>query len=276
MHDLTGKVALITGIGSARTDGWGNGTTIATVFAQQGATIFGCDIRKDLGENGVTQIKSRVLGASITCVETNVTDAASAKNLVDACIQKHGRIDILVNNVGKSEPGGPAEMKEEVWDAQVDVNLKSVYLMTHLVLPIMEKQETGGNVICISSVAGLRYIGKPQVAYAATKAALIQFCKATAVLYGQRHAQGGPLIRLNTVVPGLINTPLVKILADKYAGGDYDGFRATRDKQVPMGKMGTAWDVANAALFFASDEASYVTGQELVVDGGLIDSTGRA
>ena len=275
MHDLTGKIALITGIGSARTDGWGNGTTIATVFAQQGATIFGCDIRPELGETGVAQIKSKVPNATVTCVSADVTNADSAQQLVDACMAKHGRIDILVNNVGKSEPGGPAEMAEHVWDAQVDVNLKSVYLMTHIVLPIMEKQATGGNVICISSVAGLRYIGKPQVAYAATKAALIQFCKTTAVLYGQRHAQGGPLIRLNTVIPGLIDTPLVKILADKYAGGDYDGYRKTRDAQVPMGRMGTAWDVANAALFFASDEASYVTGQELVIDGGLIDSTGR-
>ena len=275
MHDLTGKIVLITGIGSANTSGWGNGTTIATLFALHGATIFGCDISTSLGDTGVSQIKSRAPNATVTCIEANVTDAASAQRLVDACLAQHGRIDILVNNVGKSEPGGPVEMREEVWDAQVDVNLKSVYLMTRLVLPVMEKQETGGNVICISSVAGLRYIGKPQVAYAATKAALIQFCKATAVLYAQRHAAGGAPIRLNTVVPGLIDTPLVKVLADKYAGGDYEGFRKTRDAQVPMGRMGSAWDVANAALFFASEEASYVTGQELVVDGGLIDSTGR-
>ena len=276
MHDLTNKVALISGIGSAHADGWGNGTTIATLFAQHGATIFGCDISAELGSTGVSQIQSRAPNASVTCVSADVTNGGSARHLVDACLAKHGRIDILVNNVGKSEPGGPAEMSEQVWDAQVDVNLKSVYLMTHLVLPVMEKQATGGNIICISSVAGLRYIGKPQVAYAATKAALIQFGKATAVLYGQRHAQGGPLIRLNTVIPGLIDTPLVKVLANKYAGGDYEGFRKTRDAQVPMGRMGTAWDVANAALYFASDEASYVTGQELVIDGGLIDSTGRA
>jgi NAD(P)-dependent dehydrogenase (short-subunit alcohol dehydrogenase family) len=275
MHDLTDKVALITGIGSASPDGWGNGTTIATVFARQGAKIFGCDIRPELGATGVAQIQSHTPSADVTCIEADVTNADSAKALVDACMARHGRIDILVNNVGKSEPGGPAEMAEEVWDAQVDVNLKSVYLMTHLVLPIMASQTSGGNVVCISSVAGLRYIGKPQVAYAATKAAIIQFCKATAVLYAQRHAQGGPLIRLNTVIPGLIDTPLVRVLANKYAGGDYEGFRTTRDKQVPVGKMGTAWDVANAALFFASNEAAYVTGQELVIDGGLIDSTGR-
>lgn len=163
-------------------------------------------------------------------------------------------------------------MSEEVWDAQTDVNLKSVYLMCHLALPIMEKQSSGGCVLNVSSVAGLRYIGKPQVAYAATKAAIIQFTKTTAVIYAQR-TQGK--VRLNTVVPGLINTPLVTMLADKYAGGDQAGYRKTRDAQVPTGKMGSAWDVAHAGLFLCSDEASYVTGQEIVVDGGIVDSTGR-
>lgn len=201
-----------------------------------------------------------------------MTNSSHCKTFVDACMQQHGRIDILVNNVGKSEPGGPAEMDEATWCAQTDVNLKSVYLMCHLALPIMEAQDTGGCVLNVSSVAGLRYIGKPQVAYAATKAAIIQFTKTTAVIYAQRT---GGKVRLNTVVPGLINTPLVSVLARKYAGGDEEGFRKTRDAQVPMGRMGSAWDVAHAALFLCSREAGYVTGQEIVVDGGIVDSTGR-
>lgn len=114
-------------------------------------------------------------------------------------------------------------MTEDVWDRQTDINLKSVYLFCHLVPPIMETQDTGGCVVNISSVAGLRYIGKPQVAYAATKAAIIQFTKTTAVIYAKKK------IRLNTVVPGLINTPLVKMLADKYADRDYEAFCAKRD-----------------------------------------------
>jgi len=122
-------------------------------------------------------------------------------------------------------------MSEEIWDRQTDINLKSVYLFSNLVLPIMESQATGGCVVNISSVAGLRYIGKPQVAYAATKAAVIQFTKSTAVLYAKRG------VRVNTVVPGLIDTPLVRVLAEKYAGGDYEGFCRRRDGQVPMGKM---------------------------------------
>lgn len=202
-------------------------------------------------------------------MRSDVTSSTSCKKLVDACMKKHGRIDIVVNNVGKSEPGGPAEMSEETWDQQTNVNLKSVYLMSHLVLPIMEGQTSGGCVLNISSVAGLRYIGKPQVAYSATKAAVCQFTKATAVIYAQR-TKGR--VRLNTVVPGLIDTPLVKVLADKYAQGDVEGFRKVRDGQVPMGRMGSAWDVAHAGLFLCSQEAGYITGQEIVVDGGFTSS----
>ena len=120
--------------------------------------------------------------------------------------------------------------------------------------------------------ADFRTVGKPQVAYAATKAAIIQFSKTTAVIYAQRTAGK---VRLNTVVPGLMATPLVSVLAKKYTGGDEAGYRKTRDAQVPTGSMGTAWDVAHAALFLCSDEAAYVTGQEIVVDGGIVNSTGR-
>jgi len=130
----------------------------------------------------------------------------------------------------------------------------------------MEKQGKGA-VVSISSVAGLRYIGKPQVAYAAGKAALMQLTKTTAVLYAPKG------VRLNTVVPGLMFTPLVQRLAEKYAKGDFEGFVAHRHQQVPMGHMGEAWDVANAVLFLASDEAKYITGQEIVVDGGITSAT---
>ncbi len=116
-------------------------------------------------------------------------------------------------------------------------------------------------------VAGLRYIGKPQVAYAAAKAALMQMTRTTAVLYARRG------IRLNCVVPGLMDTPLVRRLADKYANGDFVGFVAARAKQVPMGRMGDAWDVANAVVFLASDQSKYITGTEVVVDGGLTATT---
>lgn len=268
MHDLTGQVALITGIGCVG-EGWGNGVAIAALFARQGAILFGCDLNLEAAETSKSQILAESPKTDIIVMHADCTSSTSMKKFVDSCMKKHARIDILVNNVGRSEPGDPASMSEEIWDKQMDVNLKSVYLTSHLVLPIMAAQETGGNIVNISSVSGLRYIGKPQVAYSTTKAAILSFTRTTAVIYADKG------VRLNTVVPGLINTPLVKMLADKYAAGDYEGYCKVRDQQVPMGKMGSAWDVAHAVLFLASKEASYITGTEIVVDGGFTQSTGR-
>lgn len=157
-------------------------------------------------------------------------------------------------------------MTEEVWDDQTNINLKSVYLTCHHVLPIMEKQGSGA-VVNISSIAGLRYIGKPQVAYSATKAGVIQFTKATAVIYAQKG------VRLNAVVPGLMYTPLVTVLADKYADGDLDGFIQKRHNAVPTGKMGDGMDIAMAVTFLASSQSRYITGQKIVVDGGITSAT---
>jgi NAD(P)-dependent dehydrogenase (short-subunit alcohol dehydrogenase family) len=269
MHDLTHKVVLITGIGCVGA-GWGNGIAIATLFARQGAIVFGCDLSLKAAEAARSMILLDNSQADVTVMEGDATSSSSMKAFVDACMARHERIDILVNNVGKSETGDPASMTEELWDSQMDVNLKSVYLTTHLVLPIMAAQPSGGAIVNISSVSGLRYIGKPQVAYSTAKAALLSFTRTTAVLYADKG------IRMNCVVPGLINTPLVKILADKHANGDYEGYCKVRDAQCPTGKMGSAWDVANAALFLASKEASYITGTEIIVDGGLTQSTGRA
>lgn len=131
----------------------------------------------------------------------------------------------------------------------------------------MEKQGSG-SIINISSVAGLRYVGKPQVAYAASKAAIVQLTKTTAVLYAKKG------VRLNTVVPGLMHTPLIGYLADKYNNGDLQGLIEKRNNQVPMGIMGDAFDIANVIAFLASDKSRYITGQKIVVDGGLTSSTG--
>jgi NAD(P)-dependent dehydrogenase (short-subunit alcohol dehydrogenase family) len=158
-------------------------------------------------------------------------------------------------------------MDEETWDAQIELNLKSVYLTCHYVLPLMEEQ-CSGSVVNIASIAGLRYIGKPQVAYSAAKSGVIQFTKATAVIYAKRH------VRLNVVIPGLMNTPLVEVLAEKYAGGDLAGLVAKRNQAVPNGRMGNGFDVAMAAAFLASQQSRYITGQKLVVDGGITTSTG--
>ena len=245
MFRLDGKVALVTGCGT-RGEGWGNGKAITVLLARQGASIFGVD--RDLDAAEITKKIIEDEGGKAFVMTADVTSAEDVQRMVQACLDQYGRIDILINNVGQSEPGGPVEMSESTWDGQMDLNVKTAFLTMKSVLPIMEKQGNG-SVISISSVAGLRYVGKPQVAYAAAKAALMQLTKTTAVLYANKG------IRLNCVVPGLVFTPLVKRLADKYAGGQFEAFVEHRHNQVPAGHMGDAWDVANAVLFLASDES---------------------
>ena len=195
MLDLTGKVALITGLGQSEGEGWGIGAACAFQLAKQGAKVFGGN--RSLQSAETTCRKIRAAGGTCDVVQTDVTSAASVQQLVESCMAQHGRIDILINNVGRSEPGCPATMSEAVWDAQMDINLKSVYLTCRFVLPVMEAQGSGA-IVSIGSIAGLRYIGKAQIAYNTCKAALLQFSKATAVMYASKG------VRLNCVVPGLM------------------------------------------------------------------------
>jgi len=176
------------------------------------------------------------------------------------------KINILVNNVGRSEPGDPEVMDYDVWREQFTTNLDTAFFAIKQIIPTMKKNG-GGSIVNISSVAGMRYVGKPQVGYSASKAALMQMTKTTAIIHAENK------IRLNCVVPGLMHTPLVERLANKYADGKYEEFVKTRNNQVPMKKMGSSFDVANAVLFLASDEAKYITGTEIVVDGGLTATT---
>lgn len=248
----------MTGAASPR----GLGLASAKLMAEHGARVLITDLDSGAAETAARTLPGQGhLGARCNVVEKSECEASAALALA-----RFGRIDILVNNVGRSEPGDPVTMSESVWDEQLDVNLKSAFLTCKYVLPVMERQG-GGSVVNISSIAGLRYVGKPQVAYAAGKAALMQMTQTTAVIYAARG------VRLNSVVPGLVFTPLVKRLADKYAKGDFDGFVAHRHNQVPMGRMGDAWDVAHAVLFLAADESRYITGQQIVVDGGITAAT---
>lgn len=268
MLRLDGKVALVIGLGQTDTQGWGIGAACAVLFARQGATIFGGN--RTIASTAKTRQVVEEAGQQCDIVETDATCSASVKALVDACVAKHGRIDVLLTNVGGSQPGTAASMPEATWDAQLAVNLTSAYLACHHALPAMA---AGGAVVCVSSIAGLRHIGKDQIAYSTAKAALLQFVRATAVSCA---GGGGGGVRVNAVVPGLMDTPYVRGLAERFpVDGGYEAFRRMRDAQVPMGRMGDAWDVAHAALFLAADEAGYITGQSIVVDGGITGSTGR-
>ena len=263
MLSLDGKIAIVMGCGSSG-PGWGNGKATAVLLARQGARVVGTDRNREAAEETRRIIVEE--GGTCEIQACDATDGAAVGAFIRGIADLAGRIDILVNNVGQSEPGGPVDMSEEVWAAQFQLNATTAFLACKHAIPIMENQGAGA-IVNISSIAALRYIGKPQVGYAAAKAALIQFTKTSAVI----HAASG--IRLNCVVPGLMHTPLVNRLAEKYAAGDYEGFVAKRHAQVPMGHMGDAWDVAHAALFLASDEARYVTGTEIVVDGGITAAT---
>ncbi|MFC3126469.1 SDR family NAD(P)-dependent oxidoreductase [Pseudoroseomonas globiformis] len=263
MPKLEGRVAIVTGCGS-QGPGWGNGKAIAVTLARHGATVFGIDNNPAAADETAGIIAGE--GGRCVTATADVTNKAGVDAAVADCLDRFGRIDVLVNNVGHSLPGDPATMPEDVWDAQIAVNLKSAFLCTRAVLPVMEAQGKGA-VVSIASTAAIRYTGKPQPGYAAAKAGLVQFSRVTAIDYARRG------VRLNCVLPGLMETPLVEKLAADFAshetGTDRDAFYRRRHEQVPMGHMGEAWDVAEAVLFLASDTSKYITGTELLVDGGL-------
>jgi NAD(P)-dependent dehydrogenase (short-subunit alcohol dehydrogenase family) len=257
---LQDKVAIVIGAGSVG-PGWGNGRAMAFRFAQEGAMVWAVD--RDLSHLAETLARVGEIGGTIAAHVCDATDSVAVAALVQACVAKWGRVDVLVNNVGGSAPGGPVDMTEEVFDAQVAHNLKSAFLGCKHVLPLMEAQGAGA-IVNIASTSGLRWTGAAQVAYAATKAGVIQMTRSIAVQYA---AKG---IRANTVVPGQLHTPMVEArLAKQRTGGDVDALLRQRLARIPLGFMGDGVDTAHAALFLASDEARFITGAELVVDGGM-------
>lgn len=257
---LNDKVAIVTGAGSVG-PGWGNGKAAAVLFAREGARVFAVDINPDAAAETRDIIAGE--GGDCTAHTADVSRSEDVETLVAGCIDTYDRIDILHNNVGILQVGGCAELSEETWDRVVDVNLKSMFLTCKHVLPHMERQG-GGAIVNISSITSIRWLGVPYVSYSATKGGVNQLTQSIAMQYAKKN------IRANAILPGFMNTPMVaKSLAEFYAEGDVERMIEIRDSQCPMGRMGDAWDVAYAALYLASDEAKYVTGTELVVDGGL-------
>ncbi len=256
---LAGKVALIAGAGCVG-PGWGNGRAAAVLFAREGAKVFAVDRNADSMVETVARVGNDGEIATQVC---DVTDDAQVRAMTEACRKIFGRIDILVNNVGGSAAGGAAELAEDAFDAQLDYNLKSVFLTCRHVIPVMVGQG-GGAIVNTASTSGTRYTGSPQIGYAASKAAVIQFSRVTAVQYA-RHG-----IRVNTVVPGQMHTPMVEArLARQRSGGDVEALLKSRVARIPLGFMGDGRDTAAAVLFLASDEARFITGTEIVVDGGM-------
>jgi NAD(P)-dependent dehydrogenase (short-subunit alcohol dehydrogenase family) len=271
MLDLSGKVAFVAGAGSVA-EGWGNGRATAVLLARQGATVFGTDYdeRALAGTSEAMESEGHSQWSSYRGDMTKSEDVAAA---VARCVEQYGKIDILVNNIGGSAPGDPVTLSEEDWDAQMDRNLKTAFLGCKHVLPVMVKQfeatGKGGAIVNVSSIAGMSFHvgGRVHVAYAASKAGLNAFTRATAIAYVR---QG---IRANSVCVGMMDTPLVKSRLVKQLGNaSGEELAAKRRALIPMGRMGEAWDVANAVVFLASDEAGYITATQLVVDGGITAS----
>jgi NAD(P)-dependent dehydrogenase (short-subunit alcohol dehydrogenase family) len=268
---LSGKVAVVTGAGSAG-PGWGNGRATAVIFAREGARVLAVDRDEaalaatlDLARTGEPERPGAPAAepSGITGWCCDVTDAAAVAELVRRCVREFGRLDVLVNNVGGSRPGGPVELSEAEWHSQLQTNLTTAYLGCRYAIPVMREQG-GGAIVNVASASGLRWTGAAQVGYAAAKAGVIQLSRVVAV----QHA--ADRIRVNTVVPGQLHTPMVEArLAGQRAGGDVDLLLRQRRARIPLGFMGDGRDTAYAALFLASDEARFITGTELVVDGGM-------
>lgn len=258
---LAGKVALVAGGGSSG-PGWSIGKASCATLARHGAIVCVLDASLEAARDALAAVQA--LGGQGLALQADVADPAAMQQAVQAVMAGYGRLDILQANAGIGKVGGPEDIDMVDWERIQKVNVDSLLIASRLVLPIMCRQG-GGAIVTVSSVAGLRYLGYPHLAYNVTKAAVIHFAR----MIAQQYAGQG--IRANTVVPGLIDTPRVRnTVARMFSADDFEQARAARDRQVPMGRMGTPWEVANAVAFLASDEAAYITGTELVVDGGLI------
>lgn len=251
------KVVLIFGAGSSG-PGWGNGKAAAAVYAREGALVVGVDLHLDAAQETEAALRQERL--SMTAMAADASTSAEVADVVAQTLKLHGRIDVLHNNVGITVMGDPVELSEEDWQRSLDINLSSAFLTCKHVLPAMLAQESGA-IVNISSLASLQINQYPYFAYQTAKAGLNHFTRALAVRYAARG------IRANAVLPGVMDTPLIY---QQIAGNfeDVEAMRRARHAASPMGRMGTAWDVANAAAFLASDEPAYITGVVLPVDGG--------
>ena len=257
---LRGKVAIVVGGGQTAGATLGNGKATAILFAREGAAVVVVD--RDEASARDTQVAIAVEGGNASVVVADVTRSDDCARIAEACVAEHGRIDVLHNNVGIGVFGGPVELAEEDWHRVVDTNLTSMYLTCKHVLPHMARQGSGA-IVNVSSLASLRCSPLPMLSYNASKAGVNALTRTIAMQYA---AKG---IRANAILPGLIHTPMAVDDVVRRYGVDHDKLVRERDRAVPMGRMGEAWDVAHAALFLASDEAKYVTGVLLPVDGGL-------
>ncbi len=256
---LADKVAVVVGAGQTPGDTIGNGRATALLFAREGARVVAVD--RDLGSARETVRRIEAEGGEAIAHEADATDEDACRALMAACHERFGRIDVLHNNVGiGGNDAGPAHVDLAEWERILSVNLRSVILPCKHVLPILREQRAGA-IVNVSSIASV--CSTPIVAYKTSKAGVNAYTQSLAV----GNAKYG--IRANAILPGLMNTPMAIENIARATGMPKDELVRRRDAQVPLGgRMGTAWDVAWAAVFLASDEARFITGALLPVDGG--------
>jgi NAD(P)-dependent dehydrogenase (short-subunit alcohol dehydrogenase family) len=258
---LRGKIAIVAGAGSTPGETLGNGRATALLFAREGARVVLVDRHAASAEQTRQRIAAE--GGAAWVLEADVSSPGDCRRLAETCLEREGRIDVLHNNVGVGALGGPVETSEAEWDRVLDTNLKSVFLTCKHVLPAMERQGAGA-IVNVSSVGAVRFSETyPLAAYGASKGGVNALTRAIAMQYA---AKG---VRANAIMPGLIDTPMAVDDPARRLGIERARFARARSESVPMRRMGEAWDVAYAALFLASDEAKYLTGVVLPVDGGL-------
>ena len=251
------RVVIVSGAGSAG-PGWGNGKAAATLYAREGAKVFAVDANAD----ALAETHEIITGEGGDCAShvADVSEEPAVEALVAACIERFGRIDILHNNVGVFDKGGAETLSVERWDRLMAVNLRSMFLTTKHAIPHMVGQG-GGAIVNISSVASQYWMGYANLSYSASKGAVNALTRQVALEYADRN------IRCNAILPGSMDTPLTRA-ASKAVHGDEMVLIRQRSATMPLGRMGDGWDVAYAAVFLASDEAKFITGVELVIDGG--------
>ena len=249
---LAGKVAIVSG-GGAAGDGIGNGRAAAILLARAGARVLVADLDPGLAGRTVEMIEAE--GGSAAAVACDVTSEAECKRLVEAAVDRWGRLDFLDNNVGIGSRGSVVDEKPEQYRRVMQVNVESMFLLSKYAIPAMIKTARGGAIVNISSISALRPRGL--TTYTTSKAAVIGLTRAMAVDHGADN------IRVNCICPGPMYTPMV------YARGMSDAARAQRKKASVLKLEGTGWDVGHAVKFLLSNHARYITGQVLVVDGGV-------
>ena len=261
---LEDKVALVTGAGSMG-PGWGNGKATAVLFAREGAKVLAVDRNREAAEQTCEIVRGE--GGTAEFFVADVTIETDIQAAVSHCVTLFGRLNVLHNNVGILKAGSPEDTSVEDWDKIMNVNTKAVFLPCKHAIPQMLEQG-GGVIVNVSSITGFRNLGAPYIAYNTSKGSIVSFTRNLAATYAARN------IRANSILPGIIDTPMAKDAAIQTSGQpeadlDFEEIALQRAARVPMKRVGTAWDVAKAALFLASDDAAYITGTELIVDGGL-------